>query len=496
MEGFRLATALFLRLQAVVYFFAFLSLLFQVDGLIGTDGILPAGAYLKSCLSEAGSLAFFLCPSLFWLDSRTAALQTGAAAGVLVSLLAVWRYRQPFVFLVLYVLWLSFVSVGQVFLQYQWDALLGECGFWTIWLAAVSGRRAGTGAPVVGLNLVAFCFRWLLFRLVFMSGMVKLLSADQTYRNLTALTFHWFTQPLPTPVAWYLDKMPLVLQKISLLGMFAFELISPFFIFASGRLRLSGAIAIMFLQLAIAVSGNYCFFNMLAFFLCIFMLSDQIIARFLPLPIMRYLLLRDHCQGRKARIATPWRIKLAFLCGTVGLLLPVSVLNLMPAVTWQVAPVAASAVQWLAPYMVANTYGVFAVMTRQRHEIIIEGSRDGRHWAAYEFRYKPGCLSCPPAWIAPFQPRLDWQMWFAALNENAQPEEWFVKFSDRLLQGSPSVLHLLAKNPFPECPPKFLRADLYDYRFTSASERQASGNWWRRQYWGHYLPECRLETWR
>jgi hypothetical protein len=318
---------------------------------------------------------------------------------------------------------------------------------------------------------------------MFSSGCVKLASGDPTWRNLTALTYHYQTQPLPTWIGWYANQLPIWFQKASCAGMFAIELGAPFLIFLPRRIRFIGCSAIAFLQILILLTGNYTFFNWLTLALCLLLLDDFVLKNLVP----KYL---THHAPRTTR--SPWLLTLTIPLAVV--FISVSFLDIMAIfgvnANGLLKPIAKRA-EKLGPFRTINNYGLFAVMTTERHEIIVQGSNDGVHWSDYDFKYKPGDVTRRPGFIAPFQPRLDWQMWFAALG-NYQDNPWFENLCVRLLQGSPQILALLKHNPFPEKPPRYIRAELYNYEFTDFSERHATGAWWKRQSIGEYFPPVSL----
>jgi len=301
---------------------------------------------------------------------------------------------------------------------------------------------------------------------MFMSGVVKLMSGDPTWRNLTALNYHYFTQPLPTPIAWYMAQLPGWFQKASTVFVFFLELLVPLLIFAPLRLRRVSACLMIGLQVLILLTGNYTFFNLLAIALCVFLFANVP-----PRPETRV--------HRGVTLAL-----LVFVLTTSGL-------QFLEMFHLPLPAPAQSYLAWISPLRLVNSYGLFAVMTTTRPEIVVEGSNDGTTWTPYEFRYKPGDVKRAPPWVAPYQPRLDWQMWFAALG-SADENRWYYNFAGRLLQGSAPVLGLLERNPFPGGPPRYIWAVVYDYRFTDFAERRSSGAWWRREEKGMYLPAISL----
>ncbi|HET6350063.1 MAG TPA: lipase maturation factor family protein, partial [Candidatus Krumholzibacteria bacterium] len=319
--------------------------------------------------------------------------------------------------------------------------------------------------------------RWLLFRLMFSSAVVKLASGDPSWRSLTALQFHYFTQPLPPWTAWYAQHWPEWFQKLSVLAMFAVEGVAPFLIWGTRRMRFAAAWAIAGFQLILMTTGNYGFFNILTIALCIPLLDDGVLTpRGVAAPAVRVPV------ARWARNVFAGVLMIASLGYATGSL------RRTPAWLRPVANVSSV----LAPLHVVNPYGLFAVMTTDRPEIIIEGSRDGQEWKAYEFRDKPGDPLRRPRLIAPHMPRLDWQMWFAALGDVRQ-NRWFLVLCWRLLQGSPDVRAMLAHDPFGDDPPRYLRANVYMYTFTSAAERKQTGAWWNRTLRGPYVRTLTLK---
>jgi hypothetical protein len=334
-------------------------------------------------------------------------------------------------------------------------------------------------------RIVLWLLRLLLFKLLFSSGCVKLLSGDPNWRNLTALTFHYQTQPLPTWIGWYANQLPLWFQKFSCAAMFALEVGAPFLIFAPRRIRFFGCATMVGLQTLILLTGNYTFFNFLTLALCLLLFDDFILQKFAPRKFDGdFKTQKNNFRLRWPRAIT---IPLAIAVLTVSLFQLISMFGIRSNLLLPAAELDG----WLAPFRMVNSYGLFAVMTTTRNEIIVEGSDDGTNWLPFEFKYKPGDMNRRPGFVEPFQPRLDWQMWFAALGDYRQ-NPWFVNFCVRLLEGSPEVQALLANNPFPNRPPRYVRAEFYEYHFTNLQEHHASGAWWKRERTGKYLPAFSL----
>jgi hypothetical protein len=319
---------------------------------------------------------------------------------------------------------------------------------------------------------------------MFMSGVVKLLSADPNWWNLSALQYHFFTQPLPTPLAWYAAHLPPFMLRSATAGLFVVELVLPFLIFCPRRLRFFAGLGILLLRSCILITGNYNWFNLQTMLLCLLLFDDAALQKILPQRLIKVLSARAQQQARKT---------VSRLVGALGLLLVFLTLVQMDERFGGSPPAAMREIdQLIEPMHLVSSYGLFAVMTTQREEIVIEGSQDGIEWRAYEFRYKPGDVARRPLWNIPHQPRLDWQMWFAALDD-PRNVRWFPRFLERLLENEPAVTALLEKNPFADRRPQYIRAQFYDYTFTGDLEK-SRGLWWRRRAVGLYFPVVRLKV--
>jgi len=458
----------FLRLLGVVYLIAFGSLWIQIDGLIGHDGITPLTPWLQAVRDHFGPEAYRLYPTVFWLNSSDGFLHLICGAGVVLSLVLIIQIAPTVCLILLWALYLSLSVAGQIFLNFQWDYLLLEAGFFSIFLAPLSLFPSRRGKPRLS-RWAHFLLLWLLFRLMFMSGVVKLTSGDDSWWNLSALLYHYETQPLPTPLAWWAHQLPAWFHATSVVVMFSIELGAPFLLFGPRCLRLIGVASLLILQALIALTGNYCFFNLLAASLCLLAIDDAAWphpGRQRPLP-----------RTTTGPSWPPW-ILIPVTFFALGLSGPLLWNAFFPEADFP--PLFAVAYGYVEPFRSLNGYGLFRVMTKTRPEIVVEGSPDGVNWKPYEFKYKVGDPGRAPPIVAPHQPRLDWQMWFAALAD-VRHEPWFVNFLVRLLQGSPPVLRLLKENPFPDAPPRYVRARLFQYHFTDITERNQAGAWWKRQ---------------
>jgi hypothetical protein len=409
---------------------------------------------------------------VFWLSSSDLAIKSVCGAGVIFSLLLVCNLLPRLSLVLLFVLYLSLLYAGQVFMTYQWDTFLLEGGFLALVLSL---------ARMPGIWLL----RWLLFRFMFMSGVVKLLSGDPNWWNLSALSYHFVTQPLPTPLAWYAAQLPPAALRFATGAVFFLELVLPFLIFAPRRLRFCAAFGILLLQLGIVLTGNYNWFNLQTMWLCLPLFDDAALRRLLPARLIRLVPVasRDRPPRRAATVGIGALTLLIVFCSLVEMDLRFG--GKPPALAQEID-------RFFEPLHIVGSYGLFAIMTTRRDEIIIEGSSDGSEWHEYEFRYKPGDLFRAPPWNIPHQPRLDWQMWFAAL-EDPRQLPWLWRFLQRLLENEPSVTALLHRNPFPDKPPVYVRAEFYDYTFTDEAGK-ATGRWWERHLLGLYFPVVALNA--
>lgn len=463
-EQYTLVAWLFLRLLAIVYFSAFLSLTWQITGLAGSQGIMPFESFLEDAWQHFGGIAWLYFPNIFWLHGSDQALQGAAVLGCFFSLTLLFGVWPRLSLLLLFVLYLSLAKAGQMFMNFQWDYLLLEAGFLAIFL--VDGPT----------RLILFMYHWLLFRLRFMSGIAKLASGDPSWSGLTALNSYFETQPLPHVGSWYAHQLPeTILQAGVALTLFA-ELAVPFFIFLPRAFRLTAAGVTIAMQVLVIATSNHNFFNLLTILLCLFLLDDRIVQRVLPRAI------RQRAQAGRHPAKGGARPVLALVAA--GAILSSSLPLMFAMVGGVQLPQALQ--QWtqaVRRFGVGNAYHVFPTMQTERIELQIEGSDDGETWLTYTLPWQPGALDRAPAFIVPHQPRLDWMMWFVPTQ---QPHmlHWFDLFLQRLWQGSPQVSALLAFNPFQEHPPRYLRILAYRYRFTSMAERNANGNWWQREYLG------------
>ena len=458
---------LFIVALAFSYLAAFVSFFLQADGLIGPHGILPAAQFFPLAREQLGHRAWLEIPSLCWILGTGAAIKVLCIVGAALSVGLLAGLAPAVCIGVMWACYLSLASAGQIFFDFQWDALLLEASlvavFLVPWTVGLQGREYD---PPRMARLLAW---WLLFRLMFFSGLVKLTSGDPTWRHLTALSFHFQTQPLPTWVAWYANRLPLGAQKAACALMFAIEFLAPMCLLGPRKIRHVGALTLIFLQAAIALTGNYAFFNLLSIGLCLTCFDDDW-WRSLRWGVPE---IHDFAQSRPAKAS----ILRWFAAFSVGITFFENFAGSVHGAAD--SPLVRDVVEAVSPLRSFNVYGLFAVMTIERPELIIEGSDDGRNWEEYGLPYKPGNLHERPRWVAPLQPRLDWQLWFAALDQS-ENSPWVSTLCERLLRGEGPVLGLFAHNPFPLHPPKMIRVVRYRYDFTSGAERARSGDWWKR----------------
>ena len=509
---------LFLRVLGVIFLIAFLSLLSQVTLLFGSQGLLPAQPYLAAIRATHRLLD---APTVFWVNCSDTMLRAVALTGAVLSFGLIFNRAPRYCLLAVWALYLSFVTIGQDFLSFQWDNLLLESAFFTLFVTPSGWRPKNPPTPA---PFAIFLMQWLVFRLHFESGAAKLLTGDPTWRDLTAMVSYYETAPLPTWLGWYTHQMPLWAHKLCALFTFVVELVVPFFMWGPRRLRMPAFLLMIAMQLSVILTANYGFFNYLTMALCLFVLDDghlewlaerlgrrlqrlsqnsqttdwettdnrrkPLSALALDLLSVRLLSVVRRVLGQPLRPPLPRRSSLLSRC--VGallliILLPVSVVPFLPFLNGTAYRETLPVRRVLNAFRSINAYHLFASMTLIRREPVIEGSDDGEHWETYEFRYKPGDPDRAPAFVAPHQPRVDFQLWFLLLGGRASAP-YFDTLLARLLEAPSVVAPLFARDPFPQRPPAFVRLAVYRYRFTDAATRRKTGAWWSRELLGHTQP--------
>ena len=466
---------LFLRLLGVVYLIAFASLGVQMTGLVGSHGILPVAEYLARAHSALGAGAYREVPTLLWLWSSDAALMFLCWGGAALSIVLISGLAPVATSALLWVFYLSLTVAGQVFLEFQWDMLLLEAGLLACLYAPLRSADVEPN-PIV---------RWVLwslaFKLTFLSGITKVLSGDPAWAGWTALTYHYWTQPIPAWTSWYASQLPAAVHYWSVPPMLAIELVVPFAIALPPRFRQTRLIAcalMILLQVGIGATGNYGFFNLLTIVLYLALLDDQTLRRrSTPQP------------GTAAARPEPkiWRLATSAAAVAIACLSVVAFVREMQVTAGTPAQIARAwpgrLLEWVSPFRSINGYGLFRVMTTERPELVIEVSENGRDFKEYEFRWKPGDPTRRPVFVEPYMPRLDWQMWFAALDP-PDAQYWLESLTRRILDGEPAVMRLLGPNPL-AARPSSVRLGYYDYRFTTRAEHARSGAWWARTFRGY-----------
>jgi hypothetical protein len=495
-----LARWLFLRAMGLVYFSAFFALLFQVRGLIGSQGILPAADYLHA-IGGMGALRFWYVPTLLWFSSGDRTLMAVCWIGLVASLILVINVWPRAMLSVCFLCFLSFVSAAQEFSGYQSDGMLLEAGFLSLFLAP-SGISPGLGRKQRPVRAAMFLLLWEWFRIYFESGVVKLESGDPTWRNLTAMYEYYQNGPLPTWIGWYLQHLPNWFHVVTAALTLAMELVLVWMAFLPRKWKIICFFLVTAWQVGVIATANYAFLNYLVLALAVLLLDDAFLQCFVPQrwrsrqnrnPLLTRI--SEHGDVVQIRPKT-WktRPRSNLLASIRSALFAVALTWIFYATTvplvlmlWRGARLPLAPVTALEPFRIANQYGLFAVMTPHRYEIEFQGSNDGEHWVAYSFRYKPQELKERPRIYAPYQPRFDWNLWFASLGSWRQ-NPIVPRTEESLLKNDPAALGLFAGNPFPTAPPRLVRAVLWQYWFSTEEQKRTEGVWWRRQLLGTYAP--------
>ena len=484
---------LFLRALGAIYFSAFFSLVFQIRGLIGPHGISPASDYLQAVAHAMGYWQrIWYAPTLLWWSSGSAMLVAICWAGIIASILLFLNVWPRAMLFVCFVCFLSFVSAAQDFSGYQSDGMLLEAGFISFFLGP-PGLRPGLGSAHPPSRATLFLLQWEWFRIYFQSGAVKLLSGDPQWRNFTAMDEYYQNGPLPTWIGWYVQHLPHWFHAATVYATLAMELGLVWMLFLPRRWRIVCFFIVTPWQIGVILTANYTFLNYLVLAMGVLLLDDRFVLGIVPerwtSRLRRAFGLLESGEAERpvrASIARHWNfmrlIVSSLLLAWVGYATTTQLIWMFTKVPLPTTPVVA-----LEPFRIANRYGLFAVMTRGRFEIEFQGSNDGQTWVSYSFRYKPQALDRPPGIYAPYQPRLDWNLWFASLG-SWRDYPIVPNTEVRLLENENDVLALFAGNPFSHAPPREIRALLWQYWFTTMAEKRATGMWWRRQLVGLYAP--------
>lgn len=497
---------IFLRALGCIYFSAFFSLVFQIRGLIGPEGILPAHDYLQAVARSLGyTRGVWFAPTLLWLASGPHMLTALCWAGMGASLLLTLNAWPRGMLVICFLCFLSFVSAAQDFSGYQSDGMLLEAGFVALFFSP-RGFRPGLGALSPPSRASLFLLQWEWFRIYFESGVAKIIGGDPEWRNFTAMDEYYQNGPLPTWIGWYMQHLPHWFHASTVFATLALELVLVWMLFLPRRWRIACFFIVTPWQLGVILTANYTFLNYLVLVLGFLLLDDRSLQQFVPQ--------RWKTKGWKTETpesspeppqlhpADPQRstgifygqfriLKLSFTAVVLSWIFYATTAELI----WMfyALPLPMAPVEVLEPFRIANRYGLFGIMTRGRYEIEFQGSEDGKTWVPYPFRYKPQDLSTPPGIYAPYQPRFDWNLWFASLG-SWRDYPIVTGTEVRLLSNDKDVLALFETNPFSQEPPRQVRAVIWQYWFTTTSEKRTQKLWWRRQFLGLYAPTIEREA--
>ena len=486
--GYLRSRWLFLRGLGLIFFSAFYSLVFQICGLIGPRGILPAQSYLAEVTAVFGARRFWFAPSVFWWSASDRALLAVCIAGMMASFLLALNFCPRGMLVICLIAFLSFISTARDFAGYQSDGMLLEAGFISLFFVPAGWRlRLGSSDPPSRAS--RFLLIWLMFRIYFESGIAKIVGHDPEWRNFTAMDQYYQNGPLPTWIAWYAHHLPHAFHAATTALVLALELFVIFAVFLPRRFRIALFFLITPWEIGIILTSNYAFLNYVVLLLGILLLDDKFLARVRPSidQVRTEAESPNIVSTQLARLAA-WKSRTRlFVQGFFLTWVFYATCVLLLSMLTRDVPLPTAPARALVPFRIANDFGLFGVMTRDRYEIEFQGSIDGRSWTAYPFRYKPQDVSAPPRIYAPYQPRFDWNLWFASLG-SWRENTLVVQVEQRLLTAEPDVLALFAGNPFPAGPPLQVRAVLWQYWFSDWKEKRQEGHWWRRRQVGLYAP--------
>lgn len=508
---------IFLRALGLIFFSAFYSLVFQVTGLIGPNGILPATNYLDAIGHSASGLEkLWFAPTVLWLSSSDHALLLVCWIGMAASILLVLNFWPRMMTAVCFVCFLSYIGVLQDFASYQSDGMLLEAGFLCLFFAP-RGLRPGYGAFSAPARACTFLLLWEWFRIYFESGMAKMLGGDPEWRHLTAMYEYYQNGPLPTWIGYYVQQAPHWFHWLTALATLVMELGIVLMLFLPRRFRIICFFIVTCWEIGVILTANYAFLNYIVLALGFLLLDDKCLVKITPRKWFRkyHIMVAMRAEdAREAKVGAAPSRKASSDFGPVLRVLGMTVSGLcfawifyatsmqliwmwapaFPARSYSVQRVVQRPVEAIEPFRIANQFGLFGVMTRGRYEIEFQGSNDGgKTWTTYAFRYKPQALDEAPGIYAPYQPRFDWNLWFASLG-NWRQYTFVLGVEERLLKGSPEVIALFRADPFAKGPPQEIRAVLWQYWFTDLAEKRQSGDWWKRKLLGLYAPTLEREA--
>jgi Protein of unknown function (DUF1222). len=504
-ETFLFSRWLFTRCFGAIHFVAFFSFAVEILGLNGSHGIEPTTLLLERVREYCGGTAMFVLPTLAWFNSSDSFIIGMAIAGVVLSVFVIAGILAAPSLVLLAILWLSLINGGGEFTAFQSDGLLVETTvlslFFVRWCVFDTPWKSAKPTSIEPSLLSILLLRFLLFRLMFSGGLVKLLSGDPTWQDLTAMSYHYETQPIPTPLAWFVYHLPLLVHKVSVIQVFLTELVVPLTYFFPGRGRLIAAIYTALLHFGIILTGNYTFLNYLCIVLCFPLVDDsywlkimpgkwraKVVSDFVKEPLSAESLIESAKASSRVRLLVR---HLANVFAAVFLLFGTCRFSAGVLRGFVVPAIVREALTFTAPFHLFNSYGMFAVMTTTRPEIVFEGSDDCKRWKVYEFHYKVGDLYKPPPIVAPHMARLDWRLWFAAM-DGVSENPWVFEIVKLLLTGDPQIKPFFRDYPFPDHPPRYIRAFVYDYHFSDWNQLFTRGQWWTRDNQRTYFPPVML----
>ncbi|HXA55871.1 MAG TPA: lipase maturation factor family protein [Candidatus Acidoferrum sp.] len=508
-SGHLWARWIFLRALGGIYFSAFYSLLFQIKGLIGPNGLLPAGDYLQAVAVALPASRYQFAPTLLWFGAGDRALMILTWVGLIAAIAVLLNMWPRLGLLVCFVCFLSFIAAAQDFSSYQSDGMLLEAGFIALFFAP-PGLRPGLGPSHAASRASLYLLRWEWFRIYFESGAGKILGGDPAWRNFTAMDEYYQNGPLPTWIGWYAQHLPHWFHAFAVGLTLSIELALVWMVFLPRRFRIICFFIVTPFEISIILTANYAFLNYIVLSLGFLLLDDRFIEWVVPWSIGRFVV------PAQAAVVAPenpqpnrWAPLRPVASYSKAIFAALCLLVVFYVSTWRLVEKLEPwlgipqnlagwieprhLATWIEPMRIANVYGLFERMTPDRLEIEFQGTVDGHTWVPYKFRYKPQDLNKAPGIYAPYQPRFDWNLWFASLG--SWPEYRFVIWTEeRLLKNEPDVLELFAGNPFPGQQPVRVRAVIYQYWFTDMKTKQASGLWWRSELLGEYAPPLEREA--
>ena len=473
------------RSLGLIYCIAFLAILDQWIPLLGNDGLLPVANYLDhaaEAIRKSGESPITHLPTVFWANSSDLFVMSCAFVGLAAASLLTAGYANAILMVFLWLLYMSYVHVGQTWYSFGWETMTLEATFLAILLCPTwRGSPFPRNSPPS--KIVIWFYRWMLFRVMFGAGLIKL-RGDPCWREFTCLIFHYETQPIPHMLSWHAHHFPELIHKIGVLWNHFVELIVPWFFFGTRRIRIAGGLLTASFQILLILSGNLSWLNWLTLALCIPCFDDQFLSRFIPMRTWARIV-DNNTQSRMSLMR-----RVVIFAVTV-LLLYLS----MEPVQNMMSPHQIMNTSFDRLHLM-NTYGAFGHVGKVRYEIVLQGTSDSipsasSHWLEYEFKGKPTDLERRPPFVAPYHLRLDWLIWFAAMSR-VQNHPWLLHLTYKLLQNDQAAISLIERNPFPESPPVHIRAELYRYEFTDPGND--TGAWWQRQRERAYFPPLALDS--